>query len=162
MALAGLAALLLLTNPVFGDAGERWFPGIGHYPKSLLGTDVEPITNTYPPTICLVAMAFWSIGLAMVLRDRASEWLQRERPWKAVIFANSVIMTLFLWHMTAFLLAILLLWPFGLGQQQDSTGRWWLERFVWLAVPALILAGLVALFGRFERPRATSRARPTS
>jgi hypothetical protein len=64
-----------------------------------------------------------------------------------------VIMTLFLWHMTAYLLAILLLWPLGLGQQQDSTPAWWLERFVWLGVPALILAGLVAIFGRFERPR---------
>jgi fucose 4-O-acetylase-like acetyltransferase len=151
MALAGLAALFLLTNPIFGDAGERWFPGIGHYPKSLLGTDVEPITNTYPPTICMVAMAFWSIGLAMLLRERASRWLRRERPWKAVIFANSVIMTLFLWHMTAFLLAILALWPLGFGQQGDATAGWWLERPLWVAVPAIFLVGLVAIFGRFER-----------
>jgi fucose 4-O-acetylase-like acetyltransferase len=152
MALAGLAALFLLTNPIFGEAGQRWFPDIGHYPKSLLGTDVEPITNTYPPTICLVAMAFWSIGMAMVLRERASRWLQRERPWKAVIFANSVIMTLFLWHMTAFLLAILALWPLGFGQQGDGTAGWWLERPLWVAVPAIFLVVLVAMFGRFERP----------
>jgi hypothetical protein len=65
---------------------------------------------------------------------------------------NGVIMTLFLWHMTAYLLAILLLWPLGLGQQTDSTPRWWIERIVWLGAPSLILAGLVAIFGRFERP----------
>jgi fucose 4-O-acetylase-like acetyltransferase len=153
MAFVGVAGLLLLTNPVFGDAGQRWFPGIGHYPRSLLGTDVEPITNTYPPTIALVAMAFWSIGLAMLLRPALSRWLQRPRPWKAVIFANSIIMTLFLWHMTAFLLAVVVLWPLGFGQQGSPTLGWWAERPLWVGVSAFFLTGLVAIFGRFERPR---------
>ncbi|MGH2663374.1 MAG: acyltransferase family protein [Actinomycetota bacterium] len=154
MAAAGLAGLLILTNPVFGDAGKEWFPGIGHYPKSLLGTDVERISNAYPPTLPFLAMGFWSIGLAMLLRRRVSRWLARARPWKAVIFTNSVIMTLFLWHMTAFLLAILLLWPLGFGQQGDTTAGWWAERPLWVGVSALILAVLVAVFGRFERPAA--------
>ncbi len=152
IAAAGLAAMLILTNPVFGDAGNEWFPGIGHYPKSLLGTDVERISNAYPPTLPFMAMGFWSIGLAMLLRVRVSRWLARPRPWKAVIYTNSVIMTLFLWHMTAFLLAILVLWPLGFGQQGDTTLGWWLERPLWVGVSALILAGLVAVFGRFERP----------
>jgi fucose 4-O-acetylase-like acetyltransferase len=153
MALAGIAALLLITNPIFGEAGQRWFPGIGHYPRSLLGTDVEPITNTYPPTIALVAMAFWSIGMAMLLRPALSRWLQRPRPWKAVIFTNSIIMTLFLWHMTAFLLSVLLLWPLGFGQQGSPTLGWWAERPLWVGVSALFLTVLVTIFGRFERPR---------
>ena len=153
IAAGGLAALLLLTNPIFGEAGQRWFPGIGHYPKSLLGTDVEPISNAYPPTICLVAMGFWSIGIAMLLREPLTRWLRRARPWKAVILVNSVIMTLFLWHMTAFLLAILVLWPLGLGQQGDTTAVWWLERPLWIAVSGAFLVTLVAAFGRFERGR---------
>jgi hypothetical protein len=62
-------------------------------------------------------------------------------------------MTLFLWHMTAFLLAIFVLWPLGLGHDHDGGIRWWLERPLWIAVPALILFGLVRIFGRFERPR---------
>src|ERR687892_469394 len=152
VALGGLGAMLLLSNPVFGDAGREWFPGIGHYPKSLLGTDVERITNTYPPTIMLVAMSFWSIGLALLVREPLSRWLRRPRPWKATIFVNSVIMTLFLWHMTAFLLAILVLWPPGFGQQSDTTAGRWLERPLWVAVPGVFLAALVAVFGRFERP----------
>jgi fucose 4-O-acetylase-like acetyltransferase len=161
MALGGLAALFLLTNPIFGETAREWFPGIGHYPKSLLGTDVERITNTYPPTVCLMAMAFWSIGLALLLRDRLTRWLRRSRPWKATILVNSVIMTLFLWHMTAFLLAVLALWPLGLGQQGDTTAGWWLERPLWVGVPALFLTGLVAVFARFERPvRAEAAERP--
>ncbi len=59
-------------------------------------------------------------------------------------------MTLFLWHMTAYLVAIVLLWPLGFGQEHEPTARWWLERPLWIAVPGAILAGLIALFGRFE------------
>ena len=154
MAVGGLAALFLLTNPwLFGDVGREWFPGIGHYPRSLLGTDVERISNAYPPTLPYLAMSFWSIGVAMLVREPMTRWLQRPRPWKLTILVNSVIMTLFLWHMTAFLMAVLVLWPLGFGQQGDTTAGWWLERPLWVGVSGIFLAGLVAIFGRFERPR---------
>ena len=161
MAVLGLAALVLLTNPPLfrllgGSARFRWFPTIGAYPKSLLGTDAEPISNAYPPTVCYLAVGIFTIGLAMLLRERLTRWLQRERPWKAVIFTNSVIMTLFLWHMTAYLISILLLWPLGFGGEHDSTARWWLERPLWEIAPALFLALIVVLVGRFERPKPRS------
>ncbi|MBA3691081.1 MAG: acyltransferase [Actinobacteria bacterium] len=162
MAVVGVGGLVLLTNPPmwepFGHARYEWFPGIGAYPKSLLGTDVERVSNAFPPTLCFLLASVWSIGAAMLLRPALQRWLQRPRAWTFTIAVNGVIMTLFLWHMTAYLLAILLLWPLGLGQQQDSTLAWGLERVVWIAVPGLILAGLVAIFGRFERGR--PRVRP--
>jgi hypothetical protein len=99
-----------------------------------------------------MAMGFWSIGVAMLLRERANRWLARRRPWKVTVTVNSVIMTLFLWHMTAFLLAVLLLWPLGFGRTDATTLRWWLERPLWIGVSGLLLLGLIALFGRFERP----------
>jgi peptidoglycan/LPS O-acetylase OafA/YrhL len=164
MALGGLAGLVLLTNPwvfePFGAARFEWFPGIGYYPKSLLGTDVEAISNAYPPTVCFLLAAVWSIGAVMLLRSVATRWLERPGPWKATIFINGVIMTLFLWHMTAYLLAILALRPLGFGLEVDSTARWWLERPLWLLVPGAILAGIVPLVGRFEQPpRAPARGR---
>jgi hypothetical protein len=107
-----------------------------------------------------MAAAVWSIGAVMLLRPMLSRWLQNRRPWKAVISVNAVIMTLFLWHMTAYLLAILALWPLGFGHETDSTARWWMERPLWILVPAAILAGIVAVFRRFERvpPARTERA----
>jgi hypothetical protein len=157
MVAIGLGGLLLLTTPnLFRLAGEvrfEWFPGIGHYPKSLLGTDVEPVSNAYPPTVCFLLEGVWSIGAAMLLRPALGRWLQRARAWTATILVNGVIMTLFLWHMTAFLLAVLMLWPLGFGREHDSTARWWLERPLWIATPAAILVGLVVVFGRFERPQ---------
>ena len=62
----------------------------------------------------------------MLLRPLVTRWLQHRRPWTFTIAVNSVIMTLFLWHMTAYLLAVLLMWPLGLGHETDSTrdGGW--------------------------------------
>jgi hypothetical protein len=148
MAGVGLAGLIVLTN-------------IGVYPRSMLGTDatffhlkpIEQTSNMNPPTACIVALTFWLIGLAMVLRPAVSRWLARRGPWKATIVANSVIMTLFLWHMTAYAAAILLLHPLGLGTEVDSTARWWMERPVWELVPSVILLGIVLVVGRFERLR---------
>lgn len=158
MALGAVAVLIALTNPpIWLGHGPEYFSGLPHYPKSLLGTDNEPISNMNPPTLALVAMTFWSIALAMLARPWVSRWLQKPRPWKAVVLANTVVMTLFLWHMTAYLLAVLVLWPLGLGRETDSTIRWWIERPIWIVVSAVFLAGLVAIFGRFERPPGMQR-----
>jgi hypothetical protein len=62
-------------------------------------------------------------------------------------------MTLFLWHMTAYLLAILILWPLGFGHEREPTMRWWLERPLWLAVPGVVLYAIVVAFGPLERAR---------
>jgi hypothetical protein len=148
MAALGLAALIVLTN-------------IGVYPRSMLGTDatffhlkpIEQTSNMNPPTVCIVALTLWLIGLAMVVRPNVSRWLQSRGPWKATIVANSVIMTLYLWHMTAYAGAILLLRPLGLGRATDSTRQWWIERPVWELVPGVLLVGIVLAVGRFERLR---------
>jgi acyltransferase-like protein len=162
---AGLGGLVLLTNPwLFRLAGPdrfRWYPGIGHYPRSLLGTDIEKISNAYPPTLCFLLGGIWLIGLVLLVRPAVTRWLARPRCWKGVVAANSRIMTLFLWHMTAYLVAILVLWPLRLGRETTPTTRWWLERPVWLLVPAAVLAGLVALFGEFET-RGHGRARASA
>ncbi len=148
MSAAGLAGLLVLTN-------------IGVYPRSMLGTDasffhlkaIEETSNMSPPTLCIVALAFWQVGLTMFMRRPVSAWLQRERPWRATIAVNSVIMTVYLWHLTAYAVAIVLLYPLGFGHQLDTNARWWLERIVWEVVPGTILLALVMAFGRFEFPR---------
>ncbi len=153
----GLAGLVLLTNPLifkpFGDVRFEWFPGIGYYPKSLTGVDQELVSNAYPPTLCYLLGGVWTIGAAMLVRPRLARWLDRSRPWRFTIAVNSMIMTLFLWHMTAFLVAVLALWPLGFGREPGGTARWWLERPLWIVASGLILAGLVVVFSRFERPR---------
>ena len=80
-------------------------------------------------------------------------WLSKARPWTAVVLVNSMIMTVFLWHLTASTLSIgcsLLLNDAGLGLVPGSTG-WWLARPLWILVYLLFLLPFALGFGRFER-----------
>ena len=50
------------------------------------------------------------------------------------------------------------LWPLGFGRQHTINARWWLERPLWIVVPGVILVGIVAVMGGWER-RGRERAR---
>lgn len=140
MAGTGLVGLVALT-------------GSGLYPGSMVGLPGDPASNMDPPSVCILALTLWLVGLAMLLRDRATRWLSGKRAWEAVIGFNSVIMTMFLWHLTAMLIAIGVLYPMGFPQPEAGTAAWWALRPVWLAGLAAALVPLVGIFGRFERPR---------
>lgn len=145
MVVVGLIGLIVLTN-LEVVTGDLW------YPRSMVGVDIEPVSNMSPPSLAILFLACWQIGAAMLLRDPANRWLQRPRVWAGTVYVNSIIMTMFLWHLTAFVIAIVVLYPLGYGHPADATARWWTERLIWLTVPALILAGFIWVFGRFERP----------
>ena len=139
LALAGLAGLVVFTN-------------IGVYPRSMVGTGFERISNMSPPTVCIIFLTIWLVGAAMLVREPLSRWLARPGPWKAVIFANSIIMTVFLWHLPAFVAVFFLTRWAGVGGHAPGTARWWLERPAWIIASAVLLAPLVLAFARFERP----------
>jgi fucose 4-O-acetylase-like acetyltransferase len=143
-AVAGLLALVALTQ-------------LGPYSTSMVGVDDGRISNNDPPSICIVAHSMWLIAAAMLARNGVNRWLQRARPWRAVIAANSMIMTIFLWHLTALLVGVLALYPLGFPQPAGGTAEWWLLRPVWLAVLVVPLVPFVIAFGRFERPRSVPR-----
>jgi hypothetical protein len=77
----------------------------------------------------------------------------------AVTAINSVILTVFLWHMTALLVALLALERAGLKPLLEPTAAWWLQRPLWLVAPGIVLAALVAVFARFELPRRRTHPR---
>ena len=140
----GLVVLVVLTNLVeFFDT--LW------YPRSMVGVDIEPVSNMSPPGLAIVALGMWQIGAAMLLRAPLRRWLAKVRVWTAVIAVNTVIMTLFLWHLTALLVVIVVLYPLGLGHPTETTASWWLQRPIWVLAPLVVLAPIVAVFARFER-----------
>ena len=148
LATGGLVALVVLVN-------------LGVYSPSMVGMRTDKISNNDPPTVCLIALSVWLVGLAMSFRAPATRLLERRGPWKVVIAANSMIMTIFLWHLTAVLCAVLVLYPLGWPQSEPGTTAWWLSRPLWLLALAVFLAPFVAAFGRFERPRAGRRSDTT-
>jgi fucose 4-O-acetylase-like acetyltransferase len=144
MAAGGLAALAGLTAS-------------GAWPPSMVGLPGDRVSNMNPPSLCIVALTVWLVGLAMLVRDPLRRWLARPRPWTLVVSAGSSLMTLFLWHLTALLVAVLVLHPLGVTRPLPGTATWWALRPLWLLVPAILLVPLVALFSRLERPRAVGR-----
>ena len=140
----GLTLLVVLTNLEL--LMDELF-----YPRSMVGVDIEPVSNMSPPSLAIIGLAAWQIGLAMWLREPVRRWLQRPGPWQATIAVNSVIMTVFLWHLSALMITILVLYPLGLGQEITATARWWLERPIWVFGPLVVAVPLVAVFRRFER-----------
>ena len=139
-AVLGLAALVILTN-------------VSVYSRSMVGVADAAVSNNDPPSVCLIALTAWLVSLAMLLRPVLTRWLQKPRNWTAVIAANSLIMTVFLWHLTALLVAVLVAYPLGFPQFEGGTSAWWLTRPLWIAVLVLALTPFVILFAKFERPR---------
>ncbi|MEV4399010.1 acyltransferase [Nonomuraea sp. NPDC049607] len=135
VAVGGLVALIGLTV-------------VGPYPIGMVGQ------NTAPPTLALMALAATQVGVVLALQSAAGRWLRRIGPWSAVIAVNAVILTLFLWHMTAAAIAAAVLYPTGMMPQPPlPSAAWLLWRVPWIVACALVLAVLVAVFARIELRR---------
>lgn len=143
-ALLGVAAASLVALGVL--------TGSGIYSPSMVGMETDAASNNTPPTICLILLTIWLTTAAMLIRPAATRWLQRREVWTKVVAANSMIMTIFLWHLTAALLAVIVAFPLGFPQPRGGSPLWWALRPVWLAMLTVVLAGFVTLFARFERP----------
>jgi hypothetical protein len=150
LALGGVLALVTLTS-------------FGPYPSSMVGLPGEKLSNMAPPTVCLLALTILQVALVMLCRDVANRWLQKPAVWTGVVGGNGVIMTIFLWHLSAMLLFVTIAYPLGFPQPAGGTALWWATRALWIAGGLVPLVGVVALLGRYERPRtARFRARGAS
>jgi fucose 4-O-acetylase-like acetyltransferase len=151
--LAAIAACALVTLVALTTFGP--------YPHSMVGLPGDRISNMSPPTVCLLVLTVFEVALVMLLRPYAHRLLQRERVWTAVVAGNGVIMTIFLWHLTAALVALDVLYHVGFPQPAGGGAVWWATRPLWIAAALVPLALFVSTFGRVERPRAV-RYRATS
>ncbi len=102
MAGGGLATLGLLV-------------GFFDYPVSMIGLTHGIRSNTLPPSSALLALGVWQCGAMLLFERAANRWLAKTRPWAAVIVANSMVMTFYLWNMTAVVLGGGHLVPNGAG-----------------------------------------------
>jgi len=125
---------------------------VGPYGVTMVGAAPPPeLGNADPPTLALLALAAMQAGIALLLRPVVGPWLQRPRVWQVVVVLNAVILTIFLWHMVPVVIAGVALMTTGIFPQPElASGEWFALRIPWLAVLAVLLAGLVAVFARFE------------
>jgi hypothetical protein len=125
------------------------------YPVSMVGGVGEARSNTFPPSLALLVLAVWQFGAVLTVRPAVDSWMTRPRAWAAVVAANGLSMTLFLWHITAMALVAVAVLPSGLlPQPVAGTGAWWALRPVWIVLSAAALIPLVLTFARVESVRA--------
>lgn len=137
LAAGGLVVLAVLTS-------------LDAYPRSMVTTVGQERSNLLPTTLAVAVISLLQLGVILLLREPVARWLRRPRVWKLVVAANSVVLTVFLWHMTALLVVLGLLRAFDVRLLTEPTAAWWLQRPLWVIGPAAALAVLVAIFGRFE------------
>jgi fucose 4-O-acetylase-like acetyltransferase len=126
---------------------------VGGYPLSMVGVPGEEVSNTLPPSLAMLGLGMAQGGLLLTLEAAARRWLRRATAWAATILVNGMIMSVYLWHLTAMVLVIGLLnliGGFGLGLQPGSD-VWWATRPVWMVGLAAALFPFLLVFVRFER-----------
>ncbi len=154
-ALAGWSRRRTLLLAVIGLGGLFVLTGAGGYPHSMVGGVGEARTNTFPPSLALVALAVWQFGVALLLRPVVDRWLDRPRAWATVVVANGMAMTVFLWHLTALVIVAAVALPSGwMPQPAAGSAAWWAWRPVWILALGVALVPLVAVFARVELRRA--------
>lgn len=130
------------------------------FPVAMVSVPGAEMSNTRPPTTAMLAVGSVQIGVILLLTDLAQLWLRRVRVWAWVIVFNQMIMSIYLWHMTALLIvtgvAAYAFNGFGLNEA-PGTAMWWAMRPIWVVLFTIVLIPFVLIFVRFE---AGSKTKP--
>lgn len=137
----------------------------GPWPVAMVDVPDAVIQNSSPPSLALLALVTVQAGVAFAVADAARRWLQRPLVWTAVASVNRVVLTLFLWHMAAVVVAIGLLHMTGfVPLYEPLSAQWWAWRPVWMLTLAVLATGAVAAFAPLEegsgRPAGARRDSP--
>ena len=141
---AGLAVLYSLVH---------WGP----YPLAMVGSPDKLLSNTLPPKITLLALGLFQFGLLMSFEVPMRRALENLRLWTATVLINSMIMTIYLWHITVMVIIGSVLYMsggFGFGLE-PGTSEWWMTRPIWICVLMVFLLPVALLLSPLER-----RSRP--
>ncbi|MGA4958669.1 acyltransferase family protein [Streptomyces lavendulocolor] len=139
---------------VCGLAGAAALVALGPYPLSMVGMPGEKVSNMAPPTFALLCHALWLVGAVELLRGPGGRLARRPAVWRAVVAANGVAMTAFLWHLTAMLGVYGAMLALDVPLPEPASGAWWAQVPVRLAAAAAVTGLLVAAFRAVERPPA--------
>lgn len=138
---------------LFGGALLVVLTQIGPYPTSLVGVPSQPLSNTTPPKLPLLALGLAQIGFLLSFEGAARRLLSRPRAWTGTVLVNGMIMTVFLWHSTVMMLVVgagFWLMP-GLFEGIPGDAGWWLLRPLWVAGFALATLPFLTVFLKVEQ-----------
>ncbi len=125
----------------------------GPYPLAMVGSPDEDLSNSLPPKITLVVLGVMQLGLLLSIEGPMRRILLAERVWAATVLINSMIMTLYLWHLTVMVGVVAVAYlagGVGLGPQPGDAD-WWLTRPLWIVCLYALLLPAALLLSPLER-----------
>lgn len=125
----------------------------GLYPVAMVGIPGAGVTNMTPPTVAMVVLGTMQLGIIWGTQPAVRRFTAQQRVWHGVVSISGVIMTVYLWHLSAMsLVAAAGLFTFDgrFFQIEPGTAAWWVTRPVWVGILSGATLILVAGFARFE------------
>ncbi|MCP4224854.1 MAG: acyltransferase [Actinomycetia bacterium] len=126
---------------------------LGPWPMAMVHFPGVVDSPTHPPSLALMLFGAAYSATALVFAPAVSSILaRRQRAWAAVVGANSMAMSVYLWHLSAAAIAGALFYGLGwLPTAEVGTGLWWLQKLPLMTASLAILAAIVSVVARFER-----------
>lgn len=118
MLAAGLAALVLLVT-------------IAGYPASMVTVGGETPNNAGPPTVVLFPLVLAQLGLVLLTQRALERWLKGPLAWAAIVAMGRLTLSIYLWHVTALILAVVAVHGSGLWEPTEVDAFWWAMRPLW-------------------------------
>jgi hypothetical protein len=129
-----------------------------YYPRSLISPRWI-VLSIDAPMLSLVADGLFLVGLTLLLRRPVERLLADPDRWRVLSRANDLTMPVYLWHMTAYLIAIASLSRLGADfvYSTDASAQWWWGRPVVMVLSAVVLGGLLVVLHWVSRPAGLRR-----
>jgi hypothetical protein len=139
-------------------AGGLWVAAVaaialGPWPATMLHHGGLEHSPTHPPSAGFLLFGFAYCATAAVLTPHLNRWLRRShRAWLATVAANSVAMSVYLWHMTAAVVVSAFVYFTGrVPQVTVGSGAWWMTKPTLIIASSVVLAAIVRNVMRIER-----------
>lgn len=126
---------------------------IGWYPVAMVGVPGAEVTNMTPPTFAMALLGAVQFGILIGTQPGVRRWTAKAGNWHFVVAISGIVMTIYLWHLSAMsLVAAAGLFTFdgAMFKIEPGTTAWWATRPVWLAILVAVTMALVAVFARYE------------
>jgi len=143
--------LLVAAGGSLGTAAA--LVALGPWPLALVTVPGADFSNTWPPSLALVAYGIGTCALAIAAAPAVTRLLERRpRAWFTVAAANTITMTVYLWHFSAITIAGGAFYALGLiGDAPIGSASWWATKAAMMVAAFGVLSVIVRLVGGRER-----------
>ena len=144
--LLAMAAGFWAATVALVTSGGPWIVSM----VNIAGVENSP---TAPPTLSLMTFGAAFSLTAIAVAPRISAALAaRPKAWTAVVGANTVAMSVYLWHMTAAIIATAIMhFTVGLPTHEVGSLAWWTFKIPTIGASIFFLVPIVIVVSRFER-----------